>query len=366
MTAFGLYIHVPFCARKCPYCDFYSRTAVDSTKDFYVDAMCETMKLAPLNKVYCADTVYLGGGTPSQLGTARLVKLLAAVRERFSVTDGAEITLECNPSDVPALDLPALRRVGYNRVSLGLQSAIDSERAALGRRGSAADVQNALDALRSAAFGNISLDIMLGVPGQTMSGLRQTLKFVTHAGVQHISAYMLKIEPGTPFSKRPPDNLPDDDAQADMYLLACEYLEERGFAQYEISNFAVPGYESRHNLKYWRCEEYLGLGPAAHSFLDGRRYGYPHDLDGFRHCIQRPADDDAGGDFEEYAMLALRLCEGLREEMAQARFGHGIPQKMRRAAEDLARHGLVIVDTGGIRLTRQGFLLSNRVICELL
>jgi len=364
MSAAGLYIHVPFCARKCPYCDFYSLAANGAMKNEYLERVVQL--LSQRDDFVVADTVYIGGGTPSQLGTERLIKLLNAIKEHCEIRPGAEITLECNPSDIPAVDAAALRLAGYNRVSLGLQSAVDAERKALGRRGKAQDVQKALLRLRRAGFDNISLDIMLGVPGQTIQSLERTLAFIAAAEVRHVSAYVLKIEPDTPFDKRRAElDLPDEDAQADMYLFACEQLVGQGFGQYEISNFARPGFESHHNLKYWRCKEYLGLGPGAHSFLDGRRFYWPRDLEGFI-AGNEPVQDGTGGDFEEYAMLALRLNEGLREVSVHSCFGHGIPADMRRRAGELKRHVLAIVDADGIRLTREGFLVSNSVIAEII
>jgi oxygen-independent coproporphyrinogen-3 oxidase len=357
-AAIGLYVHVPFCRGKCPYCDFYSLRGTDAQKDAYTERVCQILSTRdnPLS------TVYLGGGTPSQLGTARLLRILEAVQGRL--VHDAEITLEINPSDVPDLDCAALRRAGYNRVSLGLQSAVDTERRALGRRGNTADVARAVQTLQSAGFANISLDVMLAVPGQSADSLRTTLQFATHAGVQHVSAYLLKIEPGTPFAHRPLD-LPDEDAAAELYIQACETLEKAGFAQYEISNFARPGFESQHNLKYWRSEEYWGVGPGAHSFLAGQRFFAPRDLAGFL-AGDGTVPDGRGGDFAEYTMLALRLREGLRADAVQARFGHAIPAELRAKAAPLERHGLLICDENGMLLTRKGFLLSNAVIGALL
>jgi len=209
--------------------------------------------------------------------------------------------------------------------------------------------------LRAAGIQNISLDVMLGIPGQTVRSLEETLAFCAEAGAQHVSAYLLKIEEGTPFGRHEPDRLPDEDAQAELYLRCCEWLEAKGYRQYEVSNFALPGYESRHNLTYWRCEEYYAVGPAAHGFTRGRRWYYPRDLDYFlRGCA--PVDDGPGGDFEERAMLALRLAEGLKNP----------PAEMRLKAKRFAGQGLLVADGDGIRLTRQGFLVSNTVIADLL
>ncbi|MCL2023000.1 MAG: radical SAM family heme chaperone HemW [Oscillospiraceae bacterium] len=346
----AIYIHVPFCAKKCPYCDFYSLPATEKTKDKYLARLLELIPATPF------DTVYLGGGTPSQLGTKRLLEITNAVN--FTAT--AEVTLECNPSDTPNLDLAALRRGGYNRASLGLQSAVDRERKILGRSGKASEVSLAISCLKEGGFDNISLDIMLGIPEQSAESLVETLEFVRKAEVQHVSAYMLKIEENTPFHGQ---NLPLPN-DVPLYFQACEQLEKQGFRQYEISNFARKGYESRHNLGYWQCEEYLGLGPAAHSFIESKRYYFPRDLSGFIDGNHMIFDGD-GGDFEEYAILALRLTEGLREDKVRRRFGHGIPAKTHQAALRLAQHSLVIVDDEGVRLTRRGFLVSNSAMVDL-
>ena len=206
---------------------------------------------------------------------------------------------------------------------------------------------------------------MLGIPGQTEESLGETLSLVRRLSPEHVSAYLLKIEAGTPFSLRPADEFPGEEAQVALYQFACQGLEEMGLRQYEISNFARPGLASRHNLKYWNGEEYLGLGPAAHSFLNGRRFFYPRDLEGFL-SGKEPVEDGAGGDFEEYVLLRLRLVEGLTEEGVRARFGYSIPQRLRRRAKPLAATGLMEEDETGLRLTRDGFLVSNEILARLL
>ena len=246
------------------------------------------------------------------------------------------------------------------------QSAVDEERKALGRRAGVKEAEECIRLSKAAGITNLSLDLMIGIPGQTVDSLRRSIDFCVQAGVMHISAYLLKIEEGTAFARRQEKlALPDEDAVCDFYEQACESLSEAGFRQYEISNFAQPGFESRHNLKYWNAEEYLGLGASAHSFLEGKRFFYPRDIDVFLRGAA-PVEDGEGGGFEEYAMLRLRLTEGLREDLLSRRYGYGIPDEMRRAAQQLAGYGLLEQDEGGIRLTRKGFLLSNAVIAELL
>jgi oxygen-independent coproporphyrinogen-3 oxidase len=280
------------------------------------------------------------------LAPGLLGRLLSAVK-----CEG-EFTIECNPTSVTHAFARVIARGGVNRVSMGLQSAVPAERRALGRAGDLRDVERALALLRGEGMENLSLDVMLGVPGQTMESLTETLGFCARHAV-HISAYLLKLEPGTPFAAYPPEHLPDEDAQAALYLFACDWLERHGFAQYEISSFSLPGYGSRHNLNYWRCGEYVGVGPGAHGFTNGRRWHYERDLTAFLRG-DAPIDDGSGGDFEERAMLALRLREGFGEPTA----------RMLERAEALP--GLVEADNHCVSLTRQGFLLSNTVIGKLL
>lgn len=311
------------------------------------------------------DTLYIGGGTPSVLGAERLKNLVNRAKRDF-LTDEAEVTVECNPYKLPPDFFKVLAEVGVNRISLGLQSANDTERRTLGRRSDRQTVETAVKAAQTAGIQNISLDVMLGVPDQTEKSLAETLDFCLSLGVPHISAYILKVEENTPFWRRREQyNFPDDDKTADFYLQLCETLENGGILQYEISNFAKSGFESRHNLKYWHCEEYLGLGPAAHSFLNGKRFYFSRDFEAFLKG-NAPTPDGNGGDFTEYAMLALRLTEGLRESRVLARFGHKIPDEMHKKAQIFVKSGYMAADEEHIALTRKGFLLSNAILAELL
>lgn len=364
MELTGIYIHVPFCKSKCPYCDFYSITACDGDlMDRYTAALCGSFR--PFAGVK-ADTLYFGGGTPSLLGGARIGRLIEECVKLFSLTD-AEITLEANPSDDLANTLKAFAAAGGNRLSLGMQAAEDRELEALGRRHRMADLIRTAEDARRAGLSNLSLDLMLATPGQTRESVDKAAAVCRELGASHVSAYLLKIEPGTPFAAHPPA-LPDEDGAADRYLYACETLERAGYVQYEISNFAVPGYESRHNLKYWNAEPYLGFGPAAHSFYGGKRWAYPRDLTGFLAGIppepEEEGDIPAGGP-EEYAMLRLRLTAGLTEAGFAARFGVPLPDLWRRRAAALPP-ALVCADGAGIRLTRQGLLLSTPLIARIL
>lgn len=360
----GLYLHIPFCLRKCGYCDFYSCKGDDDLYDKYTASLLAALERYGKEGGYQADTCYFGGGTPSLLGPKRVGTLLAAAGKTFGLHQ-AEITLEVNPATVSFSHLQGYRAAGINRLSVGMQSGVDGELASLGRRHTAADTVRTVEAARRAGFENLSLDLMLGIPGQTEESLAQTLKLVRGLAPEHLSGYLLKIEEDTPFASLPAERFPGEEAQAALYTAACRGLEGMGLMQYEISNFARPGFSSRHNLKYWNGEEYLGLGPAAHSFLKGRRFFYPRDLEGFL-SGRPPAADGTGGDFEEYALLRLRLIEGLTEEGVATRFGGPIPARMRRRAKPLAAAGLMEEDERGLRLTREGFLVSNEILARLL
>jgi len=363
----GLYIHVPFCISKCPYCDFYSvTTADDSLKDAYTDEVCKRLAALPDVK---ADTLYFGGGTPSLLGGKRLARIVTLAKDRF-LTDDAEITLEANPADELYDTFAAFSDAGGNRLSLGMQASDESSLHLLGRRHTPSQLETAVFDARRAGIDNISLDMMLATPSQTPRHIQDAVAHCVSLGASHVSAYLLKIEDGTPFAtRRDTLALVDEDTAAEYYLLACEELEHAGFMQYEISNFAKSGCESRHNLKYWNSEDYIGIGPAAHSFYNGKRWYFERDLNGFLNGAQpTPEDPDsniADSSEEEYAMLRLRLTAGLRAYDFETRFGHALPDEWMRAALALPR-SLVIADDSGIRLTREGFLVSSAVIGRIL
>ena len=362
MKPTGLYIHIPFCNGKCPYCDFYSVRPDEEKVDAYVSAVCK--KIDEADGLY--NTVYFGGGTPSLIGSDRIAEIMSHIRQ----TDDCEATLECNPSDTGAVtsdfDFNTVAKSGINRISMGLQSANDCERKLLGRRGGCDDVERAITRAKSAGIDNISLDLMLGIPNQTKESLKNSIEFCKNSGAKHISAYILKIEDGTPFYKiKNTLSLPDEDETCDLYLYAVSELEKAGFYQYEISNFSIKGFESRHNLKYWRCEEYLGIGAAAHSFFGGKRFYYERSIDDFISGIP-PVDDGEGGDEEEYIMLALRLSEGLIFDEFEKRFKKRIDESIIKKAKSFEKQGLVNVTDNSISLTAEGFLVSNAIISDLI
>lgn len=359
----GVYVHIPFCSSKCPYCDFYSMVTDEDKKDAY---LCALLKETKYYKNIAADTIYIGGGTPSVFGKERLKKLIEKLKENFDFSNG-EITVEINPSSCTNELVKALHEVGVNRISMGLQSFVEDERKILGRTSNAEKVRDAVKMCKEAGIDNISLDIMLGVPNQTKESLLKTLRFVTKADIKHISAYILKIEENTPFyANKNSLNLPDEDLTCELYEFACEFLEEHGFYQYEISNFSKKGYESRHNLKYWRCEEYLGLGTSAHSFLYGKRFYHERNFEEYLADPTTVTDDSPGGSFEEYAMLKLRLNEGMSQTEVAKRFNRPIPEEMLEKSKKFISCGLMTYENETLKITKKGFLLSNTILSEII
>ena len=361
----GLYIHIPFCRSKCPYCDFFSMRGNETEYNEYVELMKSKIKIWGKKTDKKVDTVYFGGGTPSALGTERVCDLLDCVMNNFDIADNSEITLEVNPSSAKFFDFAAVKRHGVNRVSLGLQSADDNELKLLGRIHSLDDVKNTLSLIKSSGIENISLDLMLGIPEQTRESLRKSIDFCAESEVTHISSYILKIEEGTIFDKRR-DNykFPDEDATADLYLFAVEYLSEKGFKQYEISNFSKSGYESRHNLKYWNLDDYLGIGPAAHSCVDKKRFYYNRSIEDFKNDVI--IDDGTGATGEEYILLQLRLAKGLEFDKYKEAYGESLSTDFFEKIDKYCKMGLMKLDEGSVSFTPRGFLVSNSIIADLI
>ena len=335
----GLYFHIPFCKSKCPYCDFYSVKFDEASAQQYVQEICDEIK--QYQGIF--DTVYFGGGTPSILPPELIGKILDCARAQFEISDDAEITVECNPSKDLSEDFKKYASYGVNRISVGMQSAVDSERFALGRAAGRNEVERTINYARQSGIENISLDLMLGTPKQTIESLDYSFDFIKRVGVPHVSAYILKIEEGTKFFQmRDRLVLPDDDTVGEMYLKTVDTLASFGIKQYEISNFAVPGFESRHNTKYWTLTPYLGIGKSAHSFWGGKRFFYDREWN--------KIDDGTGGDKEEQIMLGLRLAKGIDKSLVDRDFAEFV--KMGYVA-DLGER---------IALTPKGMLVSNTII----
>lgn len=367
----GLYIHIPFCRSKCPYCDFFSKHESESSISDYVTAVISELKTRERLSSYVKgslliDTIYFGGGTPSLLSCEDFSRLMSAIRDNTTVTDDCEITVECNPSSVSEELFNTYKKTGVNRVSIGLQSAIDEERKILGRAGTKEDITKAIELCKKSGIDNISLDVMLAIPNQTESSLCETLSFCNESGALHISAYILKIEEGTLFYKKRAElNLPDEEKICSLYELCCDKLLEYGFHQYEISNFSKDGFCSHHNLKYWTLSDYIGIGPAAHSFFDNKRFYFPPDTKLFIDGIE-PIFDGFGGDINEYIMLRLRLSQGIDLDDMSRKYGIESVKGIKEKASRFIPARLLEINRNRLYLTRKGFLLSNTIISELI
>ena len=359
----GLYLHIPFCASKCRYCDFYSYPPSADELDAYTDALCRTM--ADWGREADGrpfDTVYLGGGTPSLLGADRLTRIITTAQSCFALAPDTEITVECNPDSMTDDLLAGLGAAGANRLSVGIQSAHDDELRMLGRRHTFAQAVEAVRRAQAHGFQNLSLDLMYGLPGQTAERFLQSVAALLALDPAHLSCYGLKLEPNTPMGRENP-TLPDDDAQADLYLALCRTLSNAGFEHYEISNWARPGKRSRHNSKYWDLTPYLGLGPGAHALWEGRRFAYARSTADFL-AGKPPVGEEETPDFPawaEYLMLALRTADGIDRAAFTDRFGMDFAPFGERLRQ-LVPSGLVRGTASGWALTEEGFLVSNAVI----
>ncbi|MHB1317741.1 MAG: radical SAM family heme chaperone HemW [Anaerolineae bacterium] len=383
----GLYVHIPFCVAKCCYCDFCSFAGTQSLYEPYLGAL--------LKQIACAgadwpgplfDTLYIGGGTPTVLAASELGSIIQACFRYLGLQDDAEITCEANPGTVSARSLVELKEAGLGRLSLGVQSLDDELLRILGRIHDRQAVFEAVAAARAAGIENINLDLIYGVPLQTLAAWRRTLEEALALNPEHLSLYALTLEPGTPMD----DSVrcgalpePDDELVADMYILAQEALAAHGYAQYEISNWArtsrddvsdrEPLLASRHNLHYWHNERYLGLGSAAHSFDGSRRYARCADPAEFVRRVSNGEDtvemsEQVARDLEmdETMMLGLRLMQGVTWKSFEARFGEDLRSVYSQALEQLRGTGLVIIDATGVRLAPRAFLVGNRVFAEFL
>ena len=377
---FGLYLHIPFCRSKCPYCDFCSfpRPAVE-TMEAYTHELIRRIEEAgrsPAVAGRSVDTVYFGGGTPTLLPADCVRALTAAVREAFCILPDAEITVECNPATADRAALAVWREGGVNRLSLGAQSAQTDELVALGRLHRWPDVERCVADARAVGIHNVNIDLMLGIPRQTPDTLSDTVSRVLALEPTHVSAYTLMLEEGTPFARRgrvalglPADEDEADDRAVTMWEQTTSALTAAGYEHYEISNYARVGFRSRHNLHTWECRDYLGLGVAAHSCMAGVRFGQSRDLDAFlrgediTEFSEILTEEDR---LTEYVMLALRLSNGVDEATLAARFGESVARDLRERCEPFLQNGLMVREGGHLRLSERGFPVSNAVIAALI
>ncbi len=374
----GIYIHIPFCVRKCAYCDFFSFSADEELKRHYADAVIKELEAwADHFQEDEIDTVYIGGGTPTVMDPADLVRILSAVRNLFLLKDDAEITMEMNPGTVTR-ETAFLLRPLVNRVSLGIQSFHDSELKALGRIHSAAEAVEAVGILRRAGFENLSFDLMYGIPGQTVPGWKETLEKAVALSPRHISAYSLIIEEGTPFEKMYRDGkltfLPSEDEEREMTDLAEEYLSIHGFSQYEISNYALPGYESRHNTRYWKRSGYLGIGAGASSLIGHTRWRNTRDIGLYLtnssspELLKREEERlDLKAEMEEFMFLGLRMKEGVTEQDFREMFGRNLTDVYGDQIRKQLDGGFLRTDgCGRFAFTGRGMEVSNVLLAEYL
>ncbi len=366
----GIYIHIPFCVRKCNYCDFCSFSGVEAdVRERYIERLLGEISSYKREPRLDIDTLFFGGGTPSLLSQDELSRILAALRTAFSFSPDTEFTLEVNPGTVSRDKLCTLKALGVNRLSFGLQSIHENELKKLGRIHSYAEFLQSYRDAREVGFDNISVDLMYGIPEQTPTSFEKTLSCVTALSPEHISVYSLIIEEGTPFYEcRASLKLPDEDEDCGMYDSACKMLLECGYTHYEISNYARGELFSRHNLKYWQAEEYLGFGLSAHSYFEGKRFSNTESMS--EYISGAPTENTGALSPEEleyeYAMLALRTSFGFSLDEYKKRFGKDFLFGREAAVKRFAELGLLTVKNGVIAFTERGFYISNTLLCELL
>ncbi|MBQ9098694.1 MAG: radical SAM family heme chaperone HemW [Clostridia bacterium] len=376
MQKLGLYLHIPFCVRKCHYCDFYSAPSGKGARAAYVRALCRHLAVAAGEvQDFSVDTVYFGGGTPTLLTGAELHELLDAVRTHYAMEPDAEITVECNPVTAAEGLMKELRTAGFNRLSIGLQSVHDSELQLLGRPHDYAAFLETYKAARRAGFANVSVDLMFGIPGQTVQSFSHTVDTLLALSPEHISAYGLRIEEGTPFYRMQPTlTLPDEDAEAEMAELVAQRLTAAGYEHYEISNYARPGKRSRHNMRYWLGADYLGFGPGAHSYLHGTRFETAPDRGAYLAAVEQGAFTTlrqnasviAGKEkMDEYVMLRMRLFEGLDLQDFTSRFGITFREEYGDVTP-LIKGGFLTCTNGRLAFTEGGMRVSNAILSEWL
>ncbi len=368
----GIYLHIPFCLSKCHYCDFCSVSRAEAEKiEAYTLRLCR--EIADFQR-FCsqrlpvADTVYFGGGTPTLLSADQFDRILRSVNETFGIAKNAEITAECNPKTADLPKLSAMRGLGINRLSIGMQSTHDNELRALGRIHSFEAFKKTFFEAREAGFDNISADLMYGIPEQTMESFVQSMYRLSELAPEHISSYCLTIEEGTNFARRRDRlALPDEDTVGDMYEKMSVLLPSLGYNKYEISNFAKPGCESRHNLKYWRLRDYIGFGVAAHSCFENTRWGHSRDIDGYldgQDLYEEVEKQSKKARMNEYVMLGLRLAAGISASDFKDRFGRELYERF-PALKEQSPEFMEIKETG-CRFTDEGMLVSNYILSEIL
>lgn len=375
----GLYIHIPYCLSKCAYCDFYSVTDNESYKR-YADALImhmEDYSSGAANRP--VDSVFFGGGTPSALPKATMLSLINGIYSNFHLTEDAEFTIEMNPATVGHAELKTYLKAGVNRISIGMQSANNRELELLSRIHTYEEFEKSYYMARDAGFTNINVDVMYGIPEQTTASLMNTLTTLCELKPDHISLYGLKIEDGTPFAamkSRGELKLPDEDTEFEMYCRAVEFLEKYGYKQYEISNFARTGKQCRHNLKYWNCEEYIGLGAGAHSYFNNRRFSFKKDINAYVEAMENPGNKPSiiSENYEirpnerigEYVMLQLRLRRGIDSDQFAGLFGVSFERLYGKYLDMYISNGFMEKRGNRYAFTLKGMYVSNYILSAML
>ncbi len=373
-----LYLHIPFCVSKCKYCDFLSAPSGEEQRQIYVERLCRRIRYwsdVIHNYGYEIVSIFVGGGTPSILTEAQITQVFEAVHESFPIRGDAEITLEMNPGTDVKDKLPVYRELGINRLSMGLQSADNEELKCLGRIHTYEDFRQVYQWAREAGFTNINVDLMSAIPGQTLESYEDTLRKVADLEPEHISAYSLIIEEGTPFYERygegrHAEELPDEDIERQMYVRTGEILEDYGYHRYEISNYAKDGYECRHNLGYWDRKEYLGLGAGASSLMDHIRWKEPDHIGPSTGLVLEEREDFTRlrrkDEMEEFMFLGLRKINGVSEYDFYKSFRVSMDEIYKESIENLIKEGLLVREEDRIRLTDRGIDLSNYALSQFL
>lgn len=379
MKGLGLYIHIPFCASKCKYCDFYSLPNTNETlREKYVEALMSHMEDYKIQaKDYVVTSIYFGGGTPSLLTEVQMKALMKKIRKCFRVSARCEISMEANPGCVDAKKLKSFRKSGINRISLGAQSFNDELLLSIGRIHKSEDIYSAVLDCAKAKIDNISLDLMFGLPGQTMDDVLNDIKCISQLNVAHVSLYGLKLEEGTPlWFSRNEIKFPSEDEERNMYFGASEYLKRLGYRQYEISNFSKKGRKCRHNLKYWNTDEYIGLGCGAHSYFGGKRYSFKKDIklyiDSFdaekkvsQSLVDEYIDIPPSARIAEYVMLRFRLCEGIDTTVFKKKFGRNFDDIYLDRIKPYLDSGHIVKTQRGYAFSPDGMYVSNYILSRV-
>lgn len=375
MKKLGVYIHVPFCVHKCSYCDFYSVTQLFEAEEYFRALKEQIMSFKSYLKDWTADSVYIGGGTPSCVDPKYIVETMETLKSVIRFVDNPEITIESNPGTLDTFKIKSYLNCGINRLSLGLQSADDDELKMISRIHDKSGFESSYMLARMLGFRNINVDIMYALPGQKEETLMNTIDYVTSLDPEHISFYGLRVEEGTPLASQEEllAKIPDEDVQYNMYIHAAKRLEKAGYTQYEISNFSKKRMMCRHNCRYWKSGDYIGFGPGAASFINGELYSYTKDLYGF---ISKPTDYFSNVEKSEkltldqqatqYIMLGLRLARGVEAKEYKLRFGRDLEEDYGEKIQKYIDMKYAKRTDKGFRLTRAGLLVSNTILSDIL